>query len=253
MDAEFVRMLVLLVVCIAFIIVATAKFHLHPFLALLFASIGFGLLTRMPLAGIVEAINYGFGNTVSKVGIVIIAGTIIGTFLEHSGGAFAIAKKTLRVIGEKHVPLAMSIVGFIVSVPVFSDSAFIILSPLNKALSKRAKISLAGSAVALAVGLTTSHMLVPPTPGPVAAAKLLDVGLGMVILLSLPIGIFGLLVGWLYATKVASRIYVEPEPDLSEEKISELTEQAPSASKSLLPILIPILLIVAQSIANLDQ
>ena len=140
MDAEFIRMLILLVVCIVFIIVSTAKFRLHPFLALLFASVGFGLLAKMPMAEIIDAISEGFGGTIGKIGIVIIAGTIIGTFLEHSGGAFSIAERILKVIGEKHVPLAMSVLGYIVSIPVFSDSAFIILSPLNKALSKRVKI-----------------------------------------------------------------------------------------------------------------
>ncbi|MHC4140195.1 MAG: GntP family permease, partial [Planctomycetota bacterium] len=167
-----VFLILLLFLSIIFIILSTTKFNLHPFLALLFAAIGFGLFSGMPLDKIVESLKTGFGDTIGSIGILIIAGTIIGTFLENSGGVFAIARKILKFTGEKHVPLAMSIIGYFVSIPVFADSGFVILSPLNKALSKEAKISLAGTAVALGLGLTATHCLVPPTPGPIAAAEI---------------------------------------------------------------------------------
>ena len=88
--------IILLTLAVIFIILATTKLHLHPFLALLFAAIGFGLFSGMPLAELVKSINTGFGGTIGYIGIVIIAGTIIGTFLEHSGGAYAIAEKILK-------------------------------------------------------------------------------------------------------------------------------------------------------------
>ncbi|MHC4913127.1 MAG: GntP family permease [Planctomycetota bacterium] len=243
-------LIVILVVSILFIVVSTSKYQLHPFLALLFVAVAFGLLSDMPLDQIVKSINDGFGGTLSSIGIVIIAGVIIGTFLEHSGGAFAMAARILKIIGEKHVPLAMSIIGYFVSIPVFADSGFVILSPLNKALSKEAKISLAGPAVALAMGLIATHCLVPPTPGPIAAAGLLDADLGLVILLGMVVSVFALVAGWLFATRVASKTYIDPNPELSEEQVLEKIKHAPSAFKAFIPIVAPILLIVLKSISD---
>ena len=205
--------IIVLVLCILFIILSSTKMKLHPFLALLLGAIGFGLIAGMPLKNIVASINEGFGETLGKIGIVIIAGTIIGTFLEYSGGAFALAERILKIIGRKHVPLAMSLIGYIISIPVFSDSGFVILAPLNKALSKRAGISLAGTAIALGLGLSATHCLVPPTPGPIAAAGELNADLGLVILLGLPVSLLALVSGWLFAVKVAAKTFIDPNPD----------------------------------------
>jgi GntP family gluconate:H+ symporter len=245
-----VLLIVLLLISVLFIVVSTCKFQLHPFLALLFAAIGFGLCSRMPLPEIVKSINNGFGETIGSIGIVIIAGVIIGTFLEHSGGAFAMAEKILKIIGQKHVPLAMSIIGYFISIPVFADSGFVILTPLNRALSKKANISLAGSAVALAVGLSATHCLVPPTPGPIAAAGILSADLGRVILLGLVVSAVAVTVGWLFATKVAARLYIDPNPELSATEVEAKLKEAPSAFKAFTPIVIPIFLIVMKSISD---
>src|SRR3982751_6587877 len=145
--------IILLLLSVTAIIVLTTRFQVHPFLALLFAAIGFGIFSGMPLNLIVESINDGFGGTLGKIGLVIVIGVIIGEFLEKSGGAFAMAEIVLKVIGRKRVPTAMGVIGWIVSIPVFCDSGFVILSPLNKSLSKRAGISLAGPAIALGLGL----------------------------------------------------------------------------------------------------
>ena len=243
-------LIILLLVSVLFIVVSTSKYQFHPFLALLFAAVGFGLCAQMPLPEIVKSINDGFGGTIGSIGIVIIAGVIIGTFLEHSGGAFAMAERILKIIGQKHVPLAMSIIGYFVSIPVFADSGFVILTPLNRALSKEAKISLAGSAVALAMGLIATHCLVPPTPGPIAAAGILDADLGLVILLGMVGSIFALLAGWLFATKVASKTYIDPNPELSEAEVLEKIKHAPSAFKAFTPIVVPIFLIVIKSVSD---
>jgi GntP family gluconate:H+ symporter len=243
-------LILLLLISVLFIVISTSKFHLHPFLSLLLAAIGFGLFSRMPLLEIAQSINGGFGDTIGKIGIVIIAGVIIGTFLERSGGAFAVAERILKIIGEKHVPLAMAIIGYIVSIPVFADSGFVILTPLNRALAKRARISLAGAAIALAVGLTSTHCLVPPTPGPIAAAGILNADLGLVIFFGLIISAFALVVGWVFATKVASKIYIDPDPELSEADVEARLKEAPSAFKAFIPIIVPIILIVAKSISD---
>jgi len=243
-------LIILLLVSVLFIVISTSKLHLHPFLALLFAAVGFGLCARMPFSEIVQSINSGFGGTLGSIGIVIIAGVIIGTFLERSGGAFAVAEKILKIIGEKHVPLAMSIIGYFVSIPVFADSGFVILTPLNRALSKRVKISLVGPAIALAVGLTATHCLVPPTPGPIAAAGILGADLGLVIFFGMITSAVALVVGWLFATKVASKIYIDPNPELSEADVEAKLKEAPSAFKAFTPIVVPIILIVIKSISD---
>ncbi|MDK2907536.1 MAG: gluconate:H+ symporter, GntP family [Petrotoga sp.] len=131
-------LIVLLVLSVIFIIFATARLTLHPFLVLLFTAVLFGIFSGMSLTEIVDSITGGFGGTLGSIGIVIAAGTIIGTFLEKSGGAFKMAEATLKLTGEKRVPLAMAIIGYIVSIPVFCDSGFVILSPLNRAVTKRA-------------------------------------------------------------------------------------------------------------------
>ena len=243
-------LVILIILSVLLIVVATSKFRVHPFLALLFVALFFGLASGMPLDTIVQSINDGFGKTIGSIGIVIIAGVIIGTFLEQSGGAYAMANRILKLTGKKQVPLTMSIIGYFVSIPVFADSGFVILSPLNKALSKEAKISLAGSASALVLGLSVTHVLVPPTPGPIAAAGILEADLGMVIMLGVLTSIPVLLVGWLYASKIASRLYIDPDPEISPAEIEEKLKTAPSAFKSFIPILLPIFLIVLKSVSE---
>jgi len=245
--------ILLLILAVIFIVVSTTKFNLHPFLALLFAAIFYGLLVGMPFTDVIASIQEGFGGTLGNIGILIIAGTIIGVFLEKSGGAFALAEKVLNAIGDKHVPTAMSIIGYIIAIPVFSDSGFVILTPLNRALTKKAGLSLAGTAVALGLGLSVAHAIVPPTPGPIAAAGILGADLGMVIGLAIPVSLFALVFGWLWATKVASKTYIDPNPELSDQEVETRTRQAPSAAKSVLPILLPLILIVLRSIAELPS
>lgn len=243
-------LIILLLACILFIVISTTKFKLHPFIALLLAAIGFGLFSGMPLPEIVQSVNGGFGNTIGYIGIVIVAGCIIGTFLEESGGAYIMAKIIMKIAGEKRVPLAMAILGYFVSIPVFADSGFVILSPLNKALSKRAKISLAGPAIALSLGLTITHCLIPPTPGPIAAAGILQADIGLVIMVGFVVSLFALLAALIFATKFASRIFIDPNPDESEENIVEKIKKAPSALNSFIPIIVPLLLIVLKSVSD---
>jgi len=244
-------LLILLLLAVVFIIIATTKLNLHPFLALLIAAFGYGILCgKMSLEQIVESVNAGFGGTIGYIGIVILAGAVIGTFLEKSGGAYKLAESILKLVGGKNVPLAMGIIGYIVSIPVFCDSAFVILCPLAKALSRKVKISLAASAIALSLGLYATHTMVPPTPGPVAAAGLLEADLGLVILWGALVSIVALGAGWLFAIKFAAKIYISPEAESSEQVTQEFTTEAPSALKSVVPIFLPIVLIIVRSIGD---
>lgn len=246
-------LVILLIASIAFIIFATARLQMHPFLALLITAFAFGILSGMPLADVVKSVNDGFGGTIGYIGIVILAGAIIGTFLERSGGAFRLAESILKVTGERNVPATMSIMGFVVSIPVFCDSGFVILSSLNKALTRRAGITLATTAIALSLGLYATHTMVPPTPGPIAAAGIVGADIGLVIMWGLLIAAIACFAGWLFAVTVASRIYISPDEGLAAEAEPDARANvvdAPGPFKSLLPILVPIVLIVLRSIAE---
>ncbi|WP_318309755.1 GntP family permease [Flagellimonas crocea] len=240
-------LVVYLLLSIALIIGLINYLRLHPFLALFVVAIFFGFAAGMDYQLILQTINDGFGGTLGKIGLVIIFGVIIGAFLENTGGAYALAEAVIKQVGKKRVPTAMGILGYFVSIPVFADSGFILLSPLNKSLSKKAGISLAGSAIALAMGLTIAHNLVPPTPGPIAAAGILNADLGLVLALAIPISIVALIMALLFATKFAARTYIDPNPDVSQESIDLRMKTAPSAFKASLPIVVPIVLIMINS------
>lgn len=247
-------LIILLLLSIVFIIISTTVLKWHPFLSLILVAFGFGVLSgKLTLTEVVEAVNNGFGSTIGYIGIVILAGSIIGKFLEMSGGAYKLATGALKIVGKKNIPLAMSIVGYIVSIPVFCDSAFIVLSPLAKALSRKLKVSLAMLAIALSLGLYVTHSLIPPTPGPVAAAGILHADLGMVILLGLPVSIVGLIAGWLYSIKIASKYKIQQTSVPDEKEVEMTSENGPSLIKSLLPIFIPIFLIILRSVNALPS
>jgi GntP family gluconate:H+ symporter len=247
-------LLVLLGLSIVFIILTTTRFKLHPFLALLLAAFGYGILSgKMSLTDVAKSVNDGFGGTIGYIGIVILAGSIIGTFLEKSGGAFTLAERTVGLVGQKNVPLAMGIIGYIVSIPVFCDSGFVILAPLARAMSRRAGIPLAASAVALSLGLYATHTMVPPTPGPIAAAGILNADLGLVIIWGMLVALVALAAGWLFAILSARGAPVESDAEPYEVKTMNPDTGRPSALKSIIPILLPIVLIVLKSVADLPS
>jgi len=245
-------LIVLLFLSIVFIILTTSKFKWHPVFSLLVAAFAFGGFSgTLSLEEVVKSVNSGFGNTIGFIGIVILAGSIIGKFLEKSGGAFTLAKGTLKIVGKKNVPLALSLIGSIVSIPVFCDSGFIILVPLAKALTKQVKISFASGAMALSLGLLLTHSIIPPTPGPVGAAGILNADLGLVLILGLPVSATGLLAGWFFSTKIASKTHIEPFNDPVNIEIK--SSAGPTILKSVLPIFVPILLIIFRSVNSLPS
>ena len=175
-------LVVILIIAIILMVLLISKMKFHPFVALFAVALAMGLAVGMPPAKVLDTILNGFGGTCRGIGIVILLGTIIGAMLEKSGAAFTMADSVLHVVGEKRPALAMSLIGWVVSIPVFCDSGFVILSSLNKSLARRSKVSLSTMAIALSTGLYATHTLVPPTPGPIAAADKLGADLGMVIM-----------------------------------------------------------------------
>lgn len=247
----------IIIIGVLFIVISSAKFKLHPFLGLIIAALFVGIASGMPLADVVTNINEGFGGLMTSIGIIIVAGTIIGTILERSGAAYRMAEVVLRIVGPKHPQLAMSLIGYVVSIPVFCDSGYIILSSLQKSLAKRAAVPLATMAVALSTGLFATHTLVPPTPGPIAAAG--NIGatnyLGTIIVIGLLVAIPVTLVGYLWAVYAGRKVVVraDNEPALDYEEVIKSFGKMPSTFKSFLPIVLPIVLIAIGSIATMTM
>lgn len=242
------QVLFIILFLLVFIVVAIAKFKIHPFITLIIAAILAGFFIGLDGDVILEKLSDGFGKTLSSIGIIIGFGTVIGTFLEKSGGTATIAKYIVRLTGDKKSPLAMNLTGILVSIPVFCDSGFIILSSLNKALSKKTGISVMAFAVALSTGLYVSHVFIPPTPGPLAAAAALDADLGLVILLGVALAIPTAFVGYLWAIKFGSKQTIKANETFTQTQ--EIAENKSNIFTLLLPIIVPIFLIALRSIAQ---
>ncbi len=243
-------LLVILVIAVAWIIFATAKLNLNAFLALLLAAFFAGIASGMELPKVVQTITDGFGGILGYIGIVIFSGTIIGTMLEKSGGAFSIANSFLDIVGEKYDSLVMTVTGGIVSIPVFCDSGFVILSSLNRALAEMSKKTLAIFSTALAGGLYVTHVFVPPTPGPIAAAGIIGADLGLVIIMGIIVSIPGIIVAWQWGDRVGSKFDIKPSPENTIDELKEKYGTIPTAKKAIMPIVIPIILISLKSIAE---
>lgn len=242
-------LVLLLAAAVAFIIIATAKLDLHAFLTLLIAAYGTGLAAGLDPAKAASLVTDGFGGILGYIGIVIIAGTIIGTSLERSGAAIVIAETILDYIGEEYTTQVMAITGSFVSIPVFCDSGFVILSGLNRSLAQRSGLSLSTLGVALAGGLYVTHVFVPPTPGPIAAAGIIGADIGLVMIAGLVVAAPIVLIAATWADKVASNYHIEPDPEMTIEEIKDEYGTMPSRTASFAPLLIPIALIAIGSIA----
>ena len=233
-----------LVLAVAVLVLFTVKLKIHPFFALIATSATFAVVSGMDMQEMLS----GMGGTTADIGLVIALGTVTGTLLEKSGAAETMAKTILKITGKKHAALGLAITGYFVSIPVFCDSAFVLLSPIAKRLSKDTKISMTTMAVALAMGLHATHMFVPPTPGPLAVAGILNADLGMVILFGAMVSIPVMLVGYFASLAAGKKYYYLPE--IEETAPSENGKQ-PSAFAAFLPILVPIFLMLLKTIGDM--
>ena len=237
-----------LVLAVAVLVLFTVKLKIHPFFALIATSATFAIVSGMDMQEMLSAFTSGMGGTTADIGLVIALGTVTGTLLEKSGAAETMAKTILKITGKKHAALGLAITGYFVSIPVFCDSAFVLLSPIAKRLSKDTKISMTTMAIALAMGLHATHMFVPPTPGPLAVAGILNADLGMVILFGAMVSIPVMLVGYAASLVAGKKYYYLPE---IEETASSESGKQPSAFAAYLPILVPIFLMLLKTIGDM--
>jgi len=255
----------ILIVSIAMVMLLTIKYRVHPFIAMLVASFFVAFTLYVPLE--TETPNYitdvstligkGFGYTLGSIGIIILLGSIIGTILEMSGAAIKMGEVVIRLVGKTHPALAMNMLGFIVAIPVFCDSGYLILTPLRKAIAKRSSVSPVALSIALSTGLYASHVLIPPTPGP--AVMVAEFGLQShlltVIVIGFIVAIPTSLAGLFYGIFISKYIKVNDgnkKTGMSYETFMGEFDGLPSAWKSFLPIFLPILLMSLGSVARLD-
>ena len=238
-------LLFLLIASISFIIWITAYKKVNAFFALLTAALAVGFLSGLPPAEIINALKAGFGHTMEKIGLLIILGTTLGVILEKTGATMSMASFILKTVKEKNAPVAISITGFIIGLPIFADSAFIILSGLNHSLVKKTHFRMPVMAAALATSLYAVHCLVPPHPGITAAVGTAGGDMGMVMLWGILVSVPSTLVGYLWSVWKGNKVkyeYLEPEI------IHVETNRLPSALLSFLPVILPIVLIASKSL-----
>lgn len=250
MSISFFHVLICLVAGIAIIILLTAKFHVHAFFALMIACLIVGLGVQMQVAEILTAMKEGFGNIMRSLGFLIVLGTTLGVLLEHTGSTKVMAGFILKIVGEKYAVLAIGITGFVVGLPVFCDSGYIVLSGLNKSLAKRTGTSVAVMSASLASGLYAVHCLIPPHPGATAAAGTIGVSIGKLISLGIAVAIPAMIAGFLWANYAGKKIKTVVDED-DEITIDDFVK--PSVLKAFLPILIPVLLIACSSFVKADK
>jgi gluconate:H+ symporter, GntP family len=211
-----IQLLLALVAGIAAIIVLVLKTRLDAFIALLIACLVTGIIAGQSLTGIVESITTGFGATLGSIGIVIGLGVAIGKILEVSGAADALARAFLRAFGKGREEWAMGSVGSLVSIPVFCDSGYVIMNPLARSIARVKRGGYVALALSLGCGMTLTHHMVPPTPGPLAATGILGADLGLVIISGMVFTIILLPVVVMYARWVGPTLEDRIVPEVRE-------------------------------------
>ena len=254
-----VPLIIAFVVAIVAMILLISKLKVHPFLAIMGISLLLAIVAGIPLTQIPGVIGSGFSGTFTSIGIVIILGAFIGSVLEKTGAALKLADMVIRLVGEKNPQLAIELMGWVVSIPVFCDSGFVILNPIRKALVKRTGVSSVAMTVCLSCGLYISHVFIPPTPGPIAAAQTLGAGdsLLLVIGIGLLCSIFPLIAGLIYAKFIGKKIRSSDETGDDNEVVKTYEElkaefgKLPGGWNAIAPLIVPILLMGVSSVSSM--
>ena len=262
-------LIIAFVIAIILMIVAISKFKIHPFISIMTISLLLGLVAGIPLVnqtaddgtvtlGLANVIGQGFSGTFTSIGIVIILGALIGTILEKTGAALKLADIVIHIVGKNHPELAMELMGWVVSIPVFCDSGFVILNPIRKALVNRTGASSVAMTIGLSSGLYIAHVFIPPTPGPIAAASTMGVGDNLLLVMGLGAlcSILPLIAGYFFAKYIGKKVQADDEANANDVKktYEELVAEygkLPGSFNAVAPILVPIILMALGSIASM--
>ena len=264
-------LILVFILAIILMIIMISKFKIHPFISIMLISLVLCIVAGIPIvdktledgttvSGLASVIGAGFSGTFSSIGIVIILGALIGSILEVTGAALKLADMVIRLVGQNNPVLAMELMGWVVSIPVFCDSGFVILNPIRKALVQRTRESSVSMTIGLASGLYIAHVFIPPTPGPIAAASTLGIGDNLLLVMGLGVvcSIFPLIAGYFYAKFIGKRVKADDEVDNAEvvktyEELIAEYGKLPSGFSSLAPIIVPIILMALASIFSMAQ
>ena len=240
------------------LIFAISKWKVHPFIALILIALALGISLGLGGEETVTVLLQGFSETLRWIAVIIIIGAFIGEVLQETGGAFRISNSIVRGVGEKKLPWAMGFTGYLVSIPVFVDVAYILLQPVTESLAVKSKKPVLYLGLALAAGLTVAHTLIPPTPGPMAVASLLDLDMGRMLLINLFVAVFAMVGGVLFVIFFVKNTWLDYDKKLADSFQDENKEpsnrlQSGNFFLDVLPILTPILLIGVGAFIEFDN
>jgi len=250
-------LLIIFAISLAFVLLSIIKFKMHPFLSLLIGGLIMGILAGMQLTDVANGLASGFGSTMEGIGIIIVLGIALGELLHVSGCTGQIASLMLRLTGKKKTPLAVNLTGYIVSIPVFFDAAFVILINLIKSLSRKGKVPFVTLVTALSIGLITTHALVIPTPGPLAVAGTMSVNIGWFLLYSIIVSLPASLIGGvLYGKYLGSKDeyaldFANAFDDIDETEENKSDHKLPSGGLGIFLIFLPIIIILLGTLASI--
>jgi gluconate:H+ symporter, GntP family len=256
MDAQITESVVIalagLIGVIALLFLAITRFRWHVFLALLVPILVLALLPGIDRGVFIEAFEQGFGRTIQSIAVVIVLGSILAEALKHTGGIERITISMIRFVGDRRMPLALTLSGFIIGVAIFSDIGFVILHPLVHSAALRTGLNMSVMSTGLVGAMQLTHALVPPTPGPLAAVALVEADIGRVILFGGIATLLASFAGWAYSLLVGPHIESPPSAEFVGQSFVErgLEAELPSTAWAYAPILIPLLLIAGQSFTS---
>ena len=243
-----ISLLISVFVGVLLLLILVLRYKIPAFLALLFACFVVGLLAGLPVVDIANAIQKGVGNTLGFVAVIVGLGALLGGFLEATGGAQLLAQRCIARLGEQKASWGLLLAGFFIAIPVFFDVAFIILIPVVYSLQRTTKKSILLFALPLLAGLAITHAFIPPTPGPVAVAEILDAPLGWVIIFGFLVGLPTAIVsGIIYPKYISAKLFVEAPVEV----VIEKKESKPPKLRHVISIMAwPLFWIVSGTLTN---
>jgi gluconate:H+ symporter, GntP family len=237
---------------VALLFLLITRFRWHVFIALLVPILLFALIPGIDREVFITAFEVGFGKTVQSIAVVMVVGTILAEGLKHTGGIERITISMIRWVGEKRMPLALMLSGWVIGIPIFSDVGYVIMNPLVHSAAIRSGLNMSVMSTGLIGALQLTHAMVPPTPGPLAAVALVHADLGRVIVYGCFVSIVASFFGWLYALAAGPHLVSPPSPEFVGQSFVERGREAelPTTFWAFAPILIPLTLVAAQSTAS---
>jgi gluconate:H+ symporter, GntP family len=245
------RLLVYALAAVVTLIVLIARFKLHPFVALILVSLAMGVAAGMPLGAAVKAFQDGVGSVLGFIAVVVGLGTMLGKLMAESGAATRIATTLIGLFGERRVHWAIMVVAFIVGIPVFFQVGFVLLVPLVFTIARRTGTSLVKIGISLVAGLSVVHGMLPPHPAAMLAVGAYNADVGLTILYGIIVGLpTAALAGPIFGSWIAPRIALPADNPLAAQLGGESTREMPSFGISIFTVLVPVILILLSSAAN---